>query len=251
MDLNEDPKIGEDKKKAEKFYKELIDFLLAKNLPFMIGGTYALTYFTGIERPTKDIDIVTTEKEYPRILKILSESGFHTKLHEVELNWLAKVYKGEYFTDIMFSERNGLHTVDETWLAHARDGTILERNVKLIPVEELIRSKAYIQNRDRNDSADVIHLILQQGKKLDWNILFEKMEPHWEILASFLFQFLFIYPSERKVIPNWIIEKLMEKAKDRLSHPPTTEKITRGLLLSSDYEVGVSHFGFKPIRTLV
>lgn len=251
MLLNEEPKIGNDQKDAENFYKELLDFLLAKNLPFMIGGTYALTHYTGIERPTKDIDIVTTEKDYPTILKVLSEAGFHTKLHEVELNWLAKVYKGSFFVDIMFAERNGLHTVDQTWIQQAGDGSILDRSVKLIPVEELIRSKAYIQNRDRNDSADVIHLILKQGKDLDWNILFEKMEPHWEILASFLFQFLFIYPSERKVIPDWVIEKLMEKAKDRLSHPPTKDKITRGLLLSSDYEVGVSHFGFKPIRTLI
>lgn len=250
MNLDEQPKTGKEKQMAERFYKELLDFLLQKKLPFMIGGTYALTYYTGIERPTKDIDIVTTEKDYPNILKILSEGGFQTKLHEVEINWLAKVYKGSYFTDIMYAERNGLHTVDETWLEHAKEGIILGRKVKLIPVEDLIRSKAYIQNRDRNDSADVIHLILKQGRNVNWKLLFDKMEPHWEILTSFLFQFLFIYPSERKVIPEWVIEKLMEKAKDRLSHPPTKNKITRGLLLSPDYEVGVSHFGFKPIRTL-
>lgn len=250
MKLNENPKEGIKKQRAEQFYTELLDFLLEKNLPFMVGGTYAFSHYTGIERPTKDIDIVTTEKEYPRVLKILSENGYQTKLHELEFNWLAKVMKGEFFTDIMFAERNGLHKVDESWMQQARNGTILDRNVKLVPIEELIRSKAYIQNRDRYDGADVIHLILKQGKNVNWEILLQKMEPHWEILASYLFQFLFIYPSERKVIPDWVIETIMQKAKDRLSHPPTTDRITRGLLLSSDYEVGVSHFGFKPIKGL-
>lgn len=248
--LNEKPKVGKTKEQAEEFYKELLDFLLKKELPFMVGGTYAFTQYTGIERPTKDIDIVTTEKDYPKILKMLTENGYQTKLHEMELNWLAKVTKGEFFTDIMFAERNGLHKVDQSWFTNAREGIVLDRNVKLVPPEELIRSKAYIQGKTRNDSEDVIHLILTQGRTLKWHLLFEKMEPHWEILASFLFQFLFIYPSEREVIPNWIIEKLMEKAKERLSHPPTTDRITRGLLLSPDYEVGVSRWGFKPIRTL-
>lgn len=251
MTLNEEPKTGEHKEKAEQFYKELLDFLLEKKLPFLISGTYTFTQYTGIERPTKDIDIVTTEKAYPKLLKILNENGYQTKLHEMELNWLAKVMKDEYFADVMFAERNGLHKVEESWFQNARKGVVLEQDVFLIPPEELIRSKMYIQGRHNHGGVDAIHLILTQGKTLNWKLLFEKMEPHWELLAEFLFLFLFIYPSEREVIPNWVIEKLMDKAKERLSHPPTKERITRGLLLSPDYEAGVSHWGFKPIRTLI
>lgn len=251
MAVNEQPKTGVKQKQAEEFYKELLDFMIEKQLPFMIGGTYAFSVYTGIERPTKDIDIVTTEQDCPHVLQVLAEGGFHTKLHEVELNWMAKVYKDDYFTDIMYAERNGLHKVDDSWLKKARDGTVLDRKVKLIPVGELLRSKIYIQGRGRSDLPDVIHLILKQGKTMDWQLLLQKMDPHWELLASALFLFLFVYPSERNVIPEWVLEDTMKKLKQRLSHLPIKDRITRGLLLSSDYEIGISQWGFQPIRTLV
>ncbi len=239
------------KKNPEEFYNRILKTLLEKNLPFMIGGTYAFREYTGIERATKDIDIITTEEDYPRILKVLTENGYKTILHELELNWLAKVQEGDYFVDLMFAERNGLHRVDKTWLAHARQGTILGHQVKLVPVEEMIRSKAYIQNRDRHDGIDVVHLILKQGKTVNWQLLLDKMDPHWEIIAGHILTFLFVYPSERLVIPPWVIEKLIKKIQERLSHPPTKDRITRGLLLSKDYAIGVSKWGFTPIRELV
>lgn len=250
--LNDQPKTGKIQKKAESFYDNLLKFLLENKLPFMVGGTYAFNTYTGIERPTKDIDLFTTQEDYPRILKKLSDAGYKTKLYEIARDWLAKVYdeKNGIFIDIMYGERNGLYKVDKTWLDHAQKGIVLGYDVKLVPVEELIRSKSYIQNRDRHDGPDVVHLILRQGKQLNWQLLLDKMDPHWELLTAHILNFLFVYPSERKVIPEWVIKKLMEKVKERISHEPTSDKITRGLLLSNDYEVGVSHWGFSPIRTL-
>lgn len=250
MRPGEEPKVGKDKQKAEVFYKQLIGFLLQKNQPFMIGGTYAFMYYTGIERPTKDIDIMTTEHDYPHVLKILTEEGYKTKLHELDFNWLAKVHKGKFFTDIMFAERNGLHKIDQTWLEKARTGEILSYKVKLVPVEEMIRSKCYIQGRERSDSFDVVHLILCQGKNLDWQYLLQRMSPHWELIAEHIMLFLFVYPSERTVIPDWVLEKIMEFIKKRISHKPTQDKITRGLLIAPEYEIGVSKWGFQPIREL-
>lgn len=226
--------------------------MLEHKLPFMIGGTYAFREYTGIERPTKDIDIVVAEEDYPHILKTLAENGYKTKLHEIARNWLAKVYDEHgFFTDIMYGERNGLYKVDQSWFDHAREGEVLGRIVKLVPVEEMIRSKAYIQSRDRYDGADVIHLMLTQGKTLNWRFLIQKMDPHWEILMAHILNFLFVYPSERKFIPRWVMNYLMDKIRERLSHPPTKDRITRGLLLSPEYEVGVAKWGFQPIRTLL
>jgi hypothetical protein len=70
------------------------------------------------------------------------------------------------------------------------------------------------------------------------------------LLASSILFFFFIYPSERKNVPQWLVEKLLQKATERISHEPTTNKITRGLLLSNDFQVGVSKFGFKPIEEM-
>lgn len=245
--------IGKKKEEAEVFYEKLLTTLIQKNLPFMIGGTYAFNAYTGLNRPTGDIDIKSTAEDYPRILKVLTQCGYRTELAEIELNWLAKVYDSEnshLYTDIIFAERNGLHKIDQTWLENAREGTVLAHRVKLEPVEDMIRSKIYVQNRDRTDSGDVVHLILKQGATMDWNLLLQKTEPHWELLMAHLLFFLFVYPSERKAIPKFVIETLSGKLKASTGIACPKEKVTRGLLLSNDYQVAVSQWGYTPITGL-
>lgn len=242
---------GKKKEQAEKFYDKLIITMVKKKLPFMVGGTFAFTEYTGIERPTGDIDIKIPHEDYPAVLKALTDAGYKPELAEIELQWLAKVYDQDgYYTDLIWAERNGLYKVDETWLKKATPGTVLGHKVLLEPVEEMIRSKCYVQNRHRHDGGDVVHLMLRQGKNLDWKALMAKMEPHWELLMGHVLTFLFVYPSERQVIPNWLIEHLVMKLEDRIGREPTKDKITRGLLLSNDYQVGVSLWGFQPITEL-
>jgi hypothetical protein len=242
---------GKKKEEAEEFYDKLLQTLLKKRLPFMVGGTFAFMEYTGIQRDTGDIDIKIPYDSYPEILKELSESGYKTQLAEIELSWLAKVVAPNgYYTDLIYAERNGLYKVESSWLDNSRKGTVLGHKVDLEPVEEMIRSKSYVQNRHRHDGIDVIHLILRQGKAVKWEHLLSKMDPHWELLLGHIVTFLFVYPSEREVIPNWVIERLVGKLEDRISHPPTEEKITRGLLLSNDYQVGPAQWGFAPITEL-
>jgi hypothetical protein len=242
---------GKKKEQAEAFYEKLIATLIKKKMPFMIGGTFAFNQYTGIERDTGDIDIKIPYEDHPTVLKTLSEAGYRPELAEIELNWLAKVSdeKG-YYTDLIFGERNGLYRVENSWFKRTNPGIVLGHKVMLEPLEDMIRSKCYVQNRHRHDGGDVVHLILRQGNKVDWKELMAKMDPHWELLMGHILTFLFVYPSEREIIPKWVIEHLVVKLEDRISHPPTKEKITRGLLMSNDYQVGVSLWGFKPITEL-
>ena len=241
---------GKKKEEAEKFYNEVFDVLLAQKVPFMIGGTFAFNAYTGLDRETGDIDIMTTVADYPKLLKTLTKAGFSTELSEIELKWLAKVHKDNFYTDIIFAERNGLNKIDESWIKRARPGEVLGHKVLLEPIEEMIRSKLYVQNRHRNDLGDVVHLILRQGGNVDWKILWEKTRPHWELLSAALLLFLFVYPSERANVPEWLVKKLVKEVEKRFDHPPTKDRVTRGLLLSNDYEVGVSKWGFQPIHEL-
>lgn len=217
----------------------------------MIGGTYAFIEYTGIQRPTGDLDIMVPQEDYPQVLKTIAKAGFKTELSEIELKWLAKVYgEKDIYADLIFAERNGLHIIDSTWLVRAREGEILGHKVFLEPVEEMIRSKCYVRNRHRHDEGDVVHLILRQGKNVNWEELLIRTDVHWELLMSNILTFLFVYPSERNVIPKWVIEQLVIKLENRLSHDPTKDRISRGLLLSNDYQVGVSLWGFRPITEL-
>ncbi len=245
------PLTGKKKEQAETFYDKLLNTLIKKKLPFMVGGSFAFMEYTGIQRDTGDIDIKIPYEDHPSILQALSEAGYKTELAEIELNWLAKVTDTDgFYTDLIFAERNGLYKVRRKWLDRATEGTILGHKVKIEPVEELIRSKCYVRNRHRDDSGDVVHLILKQGTNVNWRLLMRRMQPHWELLLSTLVLFLFIYPSERKVIPKWVISHLVDKLNERIKTPPTKNRITRGLLLSSDYQVGVANWGFTPITEL-
>lgn len=242
---------GKKKIKAEAFYDKLIAVLIKKQMPFMIGGTFAFNEYTGLLRETGDIDIKVPYEDHPMVLKTLTDSGYKPELVETGLSWLAKVYDDEgHYTDLIFGERNGLYKVERNWFDHAKPGIILGHTVRLEPVEEMIRSKCYVQNRHRHDSGDVVHLILKQGDNLDWEQLLLKMNPHWELLMVHVLLFLFVYPSERDIIPRWVIERLVVKLEDRISHDPTNVKITRGLLLSNDYQVGVAQWGFQPVTEM-
>jgi hypothetical protein len=234
-------------KQAEEFYSRVIELLLERKMPFMIGGTYAFSAYTGIERPTKDIDIKCAFEDYPTILKTFSDAGFKTEISEEQ--WIAKVYESDhsFFTDVIFAEKNGLAKIDQGWIKHARPGTVLGHTVKLEPIEDMISSKAFIQQKERFDGADVINLIYKYSDTIDWKFLAEKIEPHWEILFAHLVNFVFVYPSEKKALPKWLLSDYLKRAQKEFFEPCSNRKLTRGLLISSQYEPAVTQWGFHPV----
>jgi hypothetical protein len=234
-------------KQAEDFYSRVIALLLGHKMPFMIGGTYAFSAYTGIERPTKDIDIKCAFEDYPTILKTFSDAGFKTEISEEQ--WIAKVHESdhEYFTDVIFAEKNGLAKIDRGWIKRARPGTVLGHKVQLEPLEDMISSKAFIQQKERFDGADVINLIYKYSNTLDWKFLAAKIEPHWEILFAHLINFIFVYPSEKKSLPKWLLEDYLKRAQKEFFSPTSDRKLTRGLLISSQYEPAVTQWGFHPV----
>ena len=53
---------------AEKFYAESLRELARTDIPFLVAGTFAVSAYTGVSRPTKDLDIFCKAGDYPRIL---------------------------------------------------------------------------------------------------------------------------------------------------------------------------------------
>lgn len=234
-------------KKAEDFYSRVIELLLEHKMPFMVGGTYAFAAYTGIERPTKDIDLKCAFEDYPTILKTFSDAGFKTEISEEQ--WIAKVHETDhgFFTDVIFAEKNGLAKIDRGWIKRARKGNVLGHTVNLEPLEDMISSKAFIQQKERYDGADVINLILKYHNIIDWKFLAAKMEPHWELLFAHLVNFMFVYPSEKKAVPKWLLENYLKRAEKEFFASTPKKKFTRGLLISSQYEPAVTQWGFHPV----
>lgn len=228
------------------FYKEALELLNRNNMPWLVGGAFALRQYTGISRNTKDIDIFCKAADYQKVLKIFVDHGLEVEV--TDARWLSKVYKDGFFIDIIFSTSNNLCPVDDSWFVNAIPGSLFGISVKCVTPEDLIWCKTYIQDRGRFDGADVHHLILKQAKNMDWNRLLLRLDHHWHLLFAQLLTFQFVYPSERDIIPRRIFDELLKRAGDQFDLPPSKNKICLGPVIDhSSYGTDIVDWGYKVI----
>jgi hypothetical protein len=236
----------EQTKLAHEFYRDALQILADNNLSFLVGGGFALRRYTGIIRDTKDLDLFCKAGEYPRILKLFSEHGYATELTDVR--WLAKVYKDEKYIDLIFNTVNNICTVDDSWFDYAVAGEVYGIPIRFIPAEELLWCKIYVQNRERYDGADVNHIILKYGHQLDWQRIWMRLEQHWHLLFSQLLSFQFVYPSERDIIPRWLFDNLIARAKEQFELPLPVEKVCLGPIIDqTQYGTDIREWDYKVI----
>jgi Nucleotidyl transferase of unknown function (DUF2204) len=231
---------------AEAFYREVLRELGRSGLPFLLAGTYAVCAYTGISRPTKDLDVFCRAGDCPRILGHFKELGYAVEVEDER--WIAKVRKGDDFFDIIYASANGTMPVGEEWFTHARQVELFGTRVGIVSPTELIWSKAFIQLRHRYDGADIVHVILKQHAAIDWRRLLSYMELHWEVLLMHLLNFRWIYPTERDHVPRWLMDELLDRLRHQRELSPPQMKICRGRMFSRvDYEIAVKEWGFADV----
>jgi hypothetical protein len=231
---------------AEAFYVQALDLLMASDIPFLVGGTFAVNAYTGIDRATKDLDIFCKANEYPRILTYFKDAGYETQIEDER--WLAKVIQGEHFIDIIFNSTIAVTPITDEWFVQSRAAAIFDREVRLPSPTELIWSKVFIQDRYKYDGSDIAHLILTHSADIDWKRLLSYMEQYWEVLFLQVLNFRFIYPSERNAIPQWLLDELTQRLERQKDLPLPEKKVCRGRLFSrSDYVHDIHALGFADI----
>jgi hypothetical protein len=231
------------------FYCTALKAIQRSQVPFLIGGAYALAHHTGIVRHTKDVDIFTRPEDRERLLQVLSAAGYRTEL--TDPRWLAKAYSGEDFIDVIFSSGNAIAEVDDAWFEHAIEAKVFGLRVQLCPVEETIWSKAFIMERERFDGADIAHFLRAYGARLDWNRLLERFGAHWRVLFSHLVLFGFIYPCERESMPSSVMDLLVDRLRNEAEPHQTTGRLCQGTLLSKvRYAIDIDHWGYQDARLL-
>jgi hypothetical protein len=229
------------------FYRDVLQVLNDEHIDYLVGGAYALALYTGIVRHTKDMDLFVRPQDCERILDILRSAGYQTDLSYP--HWLAKAYHAEEFVDIIFSSGNGIARVDDRWFAHAPAATFLGEPVRVIPVEEMIWSKAFVCERERYDGADINHLLRAHADALDWPRLLERFGPHWRLLFSHVVLFGFVYPTERQRVPAAVMTQLLDRLRDEVTGPAATDPVCRGTLLSRiQYLIDIDDWGLRDGR---
>ena len=228
------------------FYKRAIELLRQSEIPFLLGGAYGVCVYTGLARHTKDVDLFIRAVDLDRALGIFERDGCRTE--KTFPHWLAKVYLGQNVIDLIYAAGNGLGLVDDSWFTRGRDDELLGLPVKVMGPEEIIWMKAFVQERERFDGADIAHMIQSCAESIDWAYLRTRFGADWRVLFSFLVLFGYIYPSERHRIPA----DLMQELTRLLAHEQTAlfrERICRGTFLSrAQFLPDVNERGYRDAR---
>src|SRR5690606_16083381 len=135
-------------------------------------------HYTGIHRETKDLDLFLLREDADRAVDLLDQAGYRTErgVH----GWLHKAFWRDFLIDLIYASGNGITVVDPEWLAHGQPAEILGQPCRVVAPEEILWSKAFVLERDRFDGAEINHLILRTGDRLDWERLLARFEPYWE-----------------------------------------------------------------------
>lgn len=231
---------------AQDFVALSVEELASSHIPFLLAGTYAVSAYTGISRPTKDLDIFCKAGDFNRILAHFKNKGFEIEVEDDR--WLGKVKRGEHFFDVIFAGSNGTMPIGDAWFENARQMDFNGHKVRVVAPTELIWSKCFVQLRHRYDGADVVHVILRAHDQIDWRRLLGHMEVHWEVLLMHLLNFRWIYPTERDKVPDWLLDELLERLAAQRQLPLPQMKICRGRMFSRiDFEIDVKEWGFADV----
>jgi hypothetical protein len=238
---------GEEHLEAEQLYHLAASTLLRAGVPFLVGGSYALGFYTPLGRKTKDFDVFVRPAHVAWALRALAAGGFTTDLPFP--HWLGKALHGERFIDVIFGSGNGVAMVDDEWFEHSVAAQIFGLPLRLCPPEEMIWSKSFVCERERFDGADVLHIVRDCGAELDWERLLRRFGAHWRVLYAHLVFYGFAYPALPQAVPGWVSKELAARMANE--PPPPTERpaVCRGTLLSREqYLVDLEQLGYRDGR---
>lgn len=229
----------------EQVCAEALRTLNAEQVPYLLGGAFAFTQYTGIIRATKDVDFFLSKRDLPQALSTLESIGFATS--RPFGHWLAKASRTEVAFDLIYSSGNGVAGVDDDWFQHAPSSELYGVPVRLTPVEEMIWSKAFIMERERYDGADVAHLLHAQAPRLNWDRLLRRFGAHLPVLASHIILFLYIYSDGDSKLPTGILDHVVGAA-HQSSARVTQEPTCLGTLLSREQFLPDLNNGYRDGR---
>ena len=241
-----DASVFEPPPEAVDFYAECLRRLAETDYPFLLSGTYALSCYTGISRPTKDLDVFCKPSDAPKILSFFKANGYRIEVEDER--WIGKVWKDDHFFDVIYNISTASIPITDDWFREVYEVEVYGTQVRITPPTEFILSKLFLQDRYRYDGADVAHVILKKHDEIDWRRLLSAMELYWEVLLIHILNFRFVYPTERERIPRWVFDELLERLHAQAQMPPARMRICRGRLLSPrDYVTDIAEWGFADV----
>lgn len=211
-------------------YRDAIRAVRSADIPFLLGGGFALATFTGYWRDTKDIDFYIKPKERSRVIQALTRAGFSDYFSKVpyDRKWIYRSVRSGVIVDIIWSMANQRAAVDELWFKGAGSVSIRDEKLRVIPMEELLWCKLYILQRDHCDWTDILNLIYSNGRDVNWNHLLWRLDHDAPLLRAALTLFTWICPGTACKLPAWLWNRL-DLPKPPRTGPPVVHRRVRFL----------------------
>lgn len=229
----------------EALFREVLETLEEKRLPFAVSGAFALQEHTGICRWTKDLDIFSTSRNASIALEYLAERGFECEVRDQV--WLNKAHRDDFFVDLITGMSNGVVVVDHSWIERAKPALIYGVATRVLAAEELIASKLFVIRRERFDGADIAHAIYGTRGKLDWQRILALAGDHWEILLWALILFRYVYPAQTHYVPSGVWKILLERFAAAIANPDPQAKFRGSLVDDRMFAIDVNEWGLEDV----
>jgi len=235
--------------------REALRHLNERRAPYLVGGAHACQTHTRIHALTADLDLFVKQADRGRVLDLLRERGWEAIGEGPD--WLTRARRGDAAIDVIYGSGNGIASVDDLWFRHSVPGLVQGVETRLVPVEEMIWSRAFMMDKHRFEGADVAHLLLIQAERINWDRLLWRFGRHWRVLLGHLLFFGYIYPEKQSLVPKALVDTLLvllrheldESAAGSADPCAAGRQACRGTLLAREqYRVDVDVWGFRDAR---
>ncbi len=212
-------------------YKKGVEALRRAEVPFLLGGGFALAAFTGRWRDTKDIDFYVRPPERERVVTALTKAGFRDYFEQLpyDRNWIYRGVRGKVIVDTIWSMANQRAQVDDLWFERAGSVWIRGQRLCVVPPEEFMWCKLYILQRDHCDWTDILNLLYAIGSKLNWAHLLARLGEDTALLKALLTLYGFLCPGASRELPGYLWRRLEMKPPRRTAGPRLLEQRIRWL----------------------
>lgn len=225
----------------QRLFREVLELLERKKVPFAVAGAFALRQHTGISRDTKDLDLFLTSPNARKALKVLQGEGFECEVCDPV--WLYKAHRHEFFVDLITGMSNAAIIIEDSWIERARPAVIYDVTTRVLAAEELIASKVFVTRRERFDGADIAHVIYGSMGRLDWQRVLHLLGENWEMLLWALMLFRYVYPAQTNYVPRELWQELIHRYEDAVLHSDPKARFRGSLIDDKMFAIDVNEWG--------
>jgi hypothetical protein len=231
--------------KQRRLFREVLELLNSRRVPYVVSGAFALQKHTGIWRDTKDLDLFLPPEHVDEALRYLREDGFETEVCDPV--WLAKAHRDDFFVDLITGMSNAVITVDISWVERGSPAEIIGVPSRVLAAEELLASKLFVNFRERFDGADTAHIIFATRGKLDWQRILRLVGKEWEILLWTLMLYHYVYPQHAHYVPRDIWDTLLGRFRQALDQPDKQAPFRGSLIDDNMFAIDVKEWGLADL----